>query len=102
MKDTVLMEKIQLVDLQAQYWGIQGEINSAIRKVIEEGTFILGKYVKEFEGAFAGFCRAKYAVGVANGTDALTLTLRAMGIGPGHEVITAPNSAAPTAEAALC
>jgi dTDP-4-amino-4,6-dideoxygalactose transaminase len=99
MKDTVLMEKIQLVDLTAQYQAIQEEVNSSIRRVIEEGAFILGKYVKEFEEAFTRFCRARYAVGVANGTDALTLTLKAMGVRAGHEVITAPNSAAPTAEA---
>ncbi|HHT9139362.1 MAG TPA: DegT/DnrJ/EryC1/StrS family aminotransferase [Candidatus Tripitaka californicus] len=99
MRNTIVMEKIQLVDLQTQYQGIQEEVHSSIRKVIEEGAFILGKYVKEFEESFASFCRARYAVGVANGTDALILALRAMGIGPGHEVITAPNSAAPTAEA---
>lgn len=93
------MEKIQLVDLTAQYLGIQEEINASIRSVIEEGAFILGKYVKEFEEAFAGFCRARYAIGVASGTDAITLTLKAMGIGAGHEVITTPHSAAPTAEA---
>lgn len=99
MRNTTMMEKIQLVDLKAQYLGIQEEVNSSIRRVIEEGAFILGKYVKEFEEAFASFCRAKHAVGVASGTDAITLALKAMGIGPGHEVITAPNSAAPTAEA---
>ncbi len=99
MKNTLIAESIQLVDLQAQYRSLQEEINSSIRRVIEEGAFILGKYVKEFEEAFASFCRAKYAVGVGNGTDAIVLSLKAMGIGPGHEVITAPNSAAPTAEA---
>jgi dTDP-4-amino-4,6-dideoxygalactose transaminase len=99
MRDTVVMEKIQFVDLQAQYLNIQEEVNSSMKKVIEEGAFILGKYVKEFEEAFAVFCRAKYAVGVANGTDAITLALKAVGIGPGDEVITAPNTAAPTAEA---
>ncbi|HHT9119693.1 MAG TPA: DegT/DnrJ/EryC1/StrS family aminotransferase [Candidatus Hypogeohydataceae bacterium YC41] len=99
MKNTIVMENIHLVDLQAQYRNIQGEVNSSIRRVIEEGAFILGKYVREFEQGFASFCRAKYAVGVASGTDAITLALKAMGIGPGHEVITAPNSAAPTAEA---
>ncbi|HHT9153825.1 MAG TPA: DegT/DnrJ/EryC1/StrS family aminotransferase [Candidatus Hypogeohydataceae bacterium YC40] len=99
MKNTIVMENIHLVDLQAQYRNIQEEVNSSIRRVIEEGAFILGKYVREFEQGFASFCRAKYAVGVASGTDAITLALKAMGIGPGHEVITAPNSAAPTAEA---
>lgn len=99
MKDTATVEKIQLVDLGAQYQATREEIWSAMRSVIEESAFILGRHVKEFEDGFAGFCNARFAIGVASGTDALILSLRALGIGPGDEVITVPNTAFPTAEA---
>ncbi|MFQ5863206.1 MAG: DegT/DnrJ/EryC1/StrS family aminotransferase [Candidatus Brocadiales bacterium] len=99
MKNTITMEKIKLVDLDAQYQAIREEIWPAMRNVIEGSTFILGRHVKEFEDSFARFCNASFAIGVASGTDALILALRALGIGPGDEVITVPNTAAPTAEA---
>jgi dTDP-4-amino-4,6-dideoxygalactose transaminase len=99
MKNTVAVEDIKLVDLKAQYQGIQEEILSTIKEVIEEGTFILGRRVREFEAGFARFCNSPFAIGVASGTDALVLALKAMEIGQGDEVITAPNTAAPTAEA---
>lgn len=99
MKNAVTAEEIKLVDLKVQYQEIHEEICSAIKNVIEESAFILGKYVQEFEDSFARFCNTRFAIGVASGTDALTLTLRALGIGPGDEVITVPNTAAPTAEA---
>lgn len=99
MKDTATVEKIKLVDLEAQYQATREEIWSAMRNVVEESAFILGKYVEEFEAGFAGFCKARFAIGVASGTDAIILSLRALGIGPGDEVITVPNTAFPTAEA---
>lgn len=99
MKDTATVEKIKLVDLEAQYQATREEIWSAMRNVVEESAFILGKYVEEFEAGFARFCKARFAIGVASGTDAIILSLRALGIGPGDEVITVPNTAFPTAEA---
>jgi dTDP-3-amino-3,4,6-trideoxy-alpha-D-glucose transaminase len=70
------------------------DVRAAIDRVIERGWFVLGPEVEAFEAEFAEASRAKYAVGVGNGTDAIALTLRALGIGPGDEVITTPLSAA--------
>ncbi|MEE9584420.1 MAG: DegT/DnrJ/EryC1/StrS family aminotransferase, partial [Candidatus Brocadiales bacterium] len=89
----------KLIDLEAQHQVIQEEVWAAMRDVIENSAFILGRHVKEFEDGFAGFCNARFAIGVASGTDALILVLRALGIGPGDEVVTVPNTAFPTAEA---
>ena len=83
--------KVPFVDLKAQYESIKPEIDRAIADVISSSAFIGGPYVKAFEEAFAAFCGAKHCVGVGNGTDAIFLTLRAMGIGTGGEVITAAN-----------
>jgi len=69
-------------------------IQDAMRRVVDRGWFILGPEVEAFEQEFAAASGAAYAVGVGNGTDALALALRAMGIGPGDEVITSPLSAA--------
>jgi dTDP-4-amino-4,6-dideoxygalactose transaminase len=91
--------KIPLVDLKAQYSLIKGEIDEAIRRVIESGQFILGPEVKKFEDAIAAFLGTKYAVGVASGTDALHLALLACGIKSGDEVITTPFTYIATAEA---
>src|SRR5262249_50596524 len=71
----------------------------AIAEVLSSGSFVGGVHVTRFEKAFADFCGAPHCVGVANGTDALELTLRALGIGPGDEVITAPMTVFATAEA---
>lgn len=90
---------VPFVDLKAQYESIKGEIDKAIADVIASSAFIGGPFVKDFESAFAAFCGVKHCVGVGNGTDAIFLTLRAMGIGPGDEVITAANSFIATAEA---
>src|SRR5690349_15024007 len=90
---------IPLVDLKAQYRAHAEEINQAVQAVMERGDFILGSEVSAFEEEFAEFCQAAYAVGVATGTDALELGLRACGVGPGDEVITAPNSFVASASA---
>jgi dTDP-4-amino-4,6-dideoxygalactose transaminase len=79
--------KIPLVDLVAQYQSIRDEIEQAIRGVLESGVFILGPNVAAFEAEIAAYLGVRYAVGVASGTDALLLTLRAYGVGPGDEVI---------------
>src|SRR5688572_760913 len=76
-------------------------IQQAIARVVERGWFILGPEVEAFETEFAAASGAGHAVSVGNGTDALALTLRAMGIGPGDEVITPPMSAAFSALASL-
>jgi dTDP-3-amino-3,4,6-trideoxy-alpha-D-glucose transaminase len=71
-----------------------GDVDRALRRVIERGWFILGPEVEAFEREFAEACGARYAIGVATGTDAIALALRAIGVGPGDEVITSPLSAA--------
>ena len=84
--------RVRYVNLPLQYKTIGSEIDEAIKNVLEQGNFILGKEIKEFEDRFAKYCGCKYALGVANGTDALILTMKALGIGKGDEVIPVPNS----------
>ena len=93
------MQSIPLVDLKAQYAAIKPEILSAIDGVLDSAQFINGPEVSNFERKFAAFCDAKFAVGVGNGTDALTLALKALEVGPGDEVITTANTFIATAEA---
>lgn len=90
---------IPFVDLKSQYLSIKTEIDSAIADVIEKTSFVGGPFLEAFENEFAGFCRARYCIGVGNGTDALFLALRALGVGRGDEVITAANSFIATSEA---
>ena len=90
---------IPFVDLKAQYNTIKGEIDKAIQNVLNTTSFIMGEELKKFEVEFARFCDLKYAIGVANGSDALILALRACGIGEGDEVITVPHTFISTAEA---
>lgn len=80
--------KVPLLDLKRQYQTIKLELDSAIMNVLAHTQFILGPEVKQFEEKAAAFCGVKHAIGVASGTDALLLALRACGVGPGDEVIT--------------
>jgi dTDP-4-amino-4,6-dideoxygalactose transaminase len=84
--------QIPYVKVAAQHAAIKAELLAAVGEVLDSGQFILGKQVQEFEERFAELCRVRHAVGVNSGTDALILGLRALGIGPGDEVITVPNS----------
>lgn len=90
---------IPLVDLKAGYRQIQGEIEGATHRVWRSGWYILGQEVAQFEEAFAAFCQVPHAIGVASGTDALHLALRALEIGPDHEVITVSHTAVATVAA---
>ncbi len=83
---------IPYVDIAAQHAAIKHELMAAVSDVLDSGQFILGQQVAEFEQRFAEMCGVRHAVGVNSGTDALILGLKALGIGPGDEVITAPNS----------
>jgi dTDP-4-amino-4,6-dideoxygalactose transaminase len=91
--------KIPFQDLPLQIRELRGELDPAIDAVLRHGQFILGPEVPAFEQAWAEFCGCRHAVGVGSGTDALQLILRALGIGPGDEVITVANSFIATAEA---
>jgi dTDP-4-amino-4,6-dideoxygalactose transaminase len=90
---------IPFVDLKAQYDAIKPEIDAAIEAVINQTAFVGGPYVKAFEEAFARYCGVDCCVGVANGTDALFIALKALGIGAGDEVITTASSFIATSEA---
>lgn len=88
---------IPLVDLRVQHALLRGEISNELARLMERGAFILGDAVSGFEASFASFCGASYCVGVANGTDALELALRALGVGPGDEVLVPANTFVATA-----
>jgi dTDP-4-amino-4,6-dideoxygalactose transaminase len=90
--------KIPLVDLHAQYLSIKDAIDTAVRRVIDSAAFIGGTCVREFEQAYAADYGVKHCVSVANGTDALYIALRMLGVGPGDEVITSAHSWISTSE----
>lgn len=82
-----------------QYHNIKAEIDANIQEVLESGQYVMGPMLKKFEQELAQFHGTKYAIGVGNGTDALWLTFKALGIGPGDECITTTNTFFATAEA---
>jgi len=86
------MEKrsVPLLDLKAQYASIKEEVNEAIARVLESQAFILGKEVVDFEEEMKAYLGCDYAIGVSSGTDALLLSLMALGIGPEDEIVTTP------------
>jgi len=81
---------IPLLDLRAQYNEIREEVMAAMTRVVESQAFVLGAEVEALEGNIAAYCGADYAVGCASGSDALLLSLMALGIGRGDEVLTTP------------
>ena len=89
---------IPLIDLYAQYQSIKPEIDDAIQNIIQNSAFIGGPFLQSFEENFATYCNAPFAVGVSSGTTALHLVFATLGIGPGDEVITVPNTFIATAE----
>jgi dTDP-4-amino-4,6-dideoxygalactose transaminase len=82
--------KVPLLDLKAQYATIRDEVAQAIDEVCESQAFALGPAVAEFEKNVAAYCNSKFAIGVSSGTDALLISLMALGVKPGDEVITTP------------
>jgi dTDP-4-amino-4,6-dideoxygalactose transaminase len=90
--------KIPFVDLYAQYLGIKAEIDSAIAEVIAQSAFIRGKHVDAFEQAWAGALKVKHCISCANGTDALYIVMRGLGLQPGDQVITTAHSWIATSE----
>jgi dTDP-4-amino-4,6-dideoxygalactose transaminase len=90
--------EIPFINLGHQYESIKGEIDIAIHRVIESSHFVGGSYVKEFENVFAQTLKSKHCIGTGNGTDSLFLILKALGIGPGDEVLTPAFSCIASAE----
>ncbi|MDB5933613.1 MAG: aminotransferase DegT [Massilia sp.] len=90
---------MEFIDLKAQYRASRELINSRIQAVLDHGQYIMGPEVAELEGRLAEFTGARHCITVASGTEALIISLMALGIGPGDEVITTPFSFIATAEA---
>ena len=92
------VDRVPLVDLSRQYALLAEEIDEAVMGVLSSGMFILGPEVSAFEEEFAEYIGVSHAVGVGSGTDALFLTLKALGIGSGDEVVTTPFTFIATAD----
>jgi dTDP-4-amino-4,6-dideoxygalactose transaminase len=90
---------VPFLDLSREVQALRPELDAAVARVLDEGRFVLGAGVAEFERRFAAFCGAAHAVGVASGTDALTIALRAVGVGAGDEVVVPANTCIPTVAA---
>jgi len=98
LKSTEIQE-VPFVDLYKQHQAIRERVLTGFQEILDKGDFILGRAVKRFEERFAAYCGTEHAVGVASGTDALLLALKAAGVGAGDEVITAANTFVATVEA---
>ena len=88
--------RVPYLDLTRETASLRDELDAAIARVLDSGRYVLSEEVDRFESAFAAACGASHAVGVASGTDAITIALLAAGVGAGDEVITAPNTCVPT------
>lgn len=93
------MTHVPFLDLKTHHAARRRELSEAINAVIDTAAFAGGPFVTRFEEDFAGFCEARHVVGVSSGSDALWLALKALGIGPGDEVITVPMTFIATVEA---
>jgi dTDP-4-amino-4,6-dideoxygalactose transaminase len=90
---------VPFLNLRAAHEPLRAEFIAAIQEVIDSSAFAGGPFVAKFEADFAKFCQSDHAIGLGNGTDALWLSLLALGVGPGDEVITVPSTFLATAEA---
>lgn len=88
--------RVPFIDLARSHEALREEMMTAFMNVCERAHYILGEEVSSFETEFAGYVGARFSVSVSSGTDALTIALMSLGVGPGHEVITAANTAIPT------
>src|SRR5437870_3125779 len=88
---TALLVRVPFGNLARHTAAIRSELDAAGDRVLTSGRFLFGDELEAFETAFAAWCGASYAVGVASGTDAITIALQAVGVGRGDEVITVAN-----------
>lgn len=86
------MDEIPFLDLRAAYLELKAEIDAAVLRSLESGWYIGGAEVEAFEAEYANYCGAQFCIGVGNGLDALHLSLKALGVGPGDEVIVPSNT----------
>ena len=98
LKDPSALPKIEFIDLKAQYRALQPSIDARIKKVLDHGQYIMGPEVAELEEKLAAYTGSKHCITCSSGTEALLMSLMALGIGPGDEVITTPFTFAATAE----
>ena len=96
---TRIAPSVPFLDLATTNAALAGEITPLWSEILESSGFIGGRFVDDFESDFAAFCHARYAVGLGNGTDALIIGLRALGVGPGDEVIAPAHTFVATVEA---
>ena len=96
-----LSRPVPFADISGMTREVRQEVDAALAQVLDSGRFIGGPAVERFEDEWAAYCRTAYAVGMANGTDALHVAMRAMGIGPGDEVVVPTNTFVATAEAVV-
>jgi dTDP-3-amino-3,4,6-trideoxy-alpha-D-glucose transaminase len=90
------MTNVPFLELRRQTEALRPDLDAAIAAVLDEGRYVLGPVVERFEQAFASFCGAGHAVGVASGTDAITIALQSVGVVPGDEVVVPANTCVPT------
>src|ERR1044072_2327302 len=83
--------RVPFLDLKLPYAELRDELDAAYRRVMESGWFIMGDELRAFETEFAAYCGTRHCIGVGNGLEALHLILRALGVGPGDEVIVPSN-----------
>jgi dTDP-4-amino-4,6-dideoxygalactose transaminase len=101
MMERIMTDRVPFTDLGCMMRDVRAEVDAAIERVVTSNCYVGGEEVDLFEQAWARYCGCAHAVGVGNGTDALALTLRALGIGPGDEVVVPANTFIATAEAVL-
>src|SRR5881409_2812827 len=94
--------KVPFIELKTEHHLLREDLRRVWEEALDNAAFIGGAAVEDFERAFAEFCEVRHAIGVGNGTDALTLALAALDIGEGDEVILPANSFVATAEAFVC
>ena len=94
-----MTNKIEFIDLKAQYRALKPSIDARIARVLDHGRYIMGPEIAELEERLAAYVGVNHCIGVASGTEALLIALMALGVGPGDEVITTPFTFAATAEA---